>query len=327
MAITVTKVVDPDMGSGYDYDSLYDWEAAQQGDLTGVRNEIAVAKCRCTGGTADTTAFAINGWTTSAADYIKIWTDTSESYRHNGTYQTGNKYRLEISNAGAISNLEENIRFIGLQIRLVTINNSDQYATDHQATGAVDIQMSYCILRGTNDTGSTQNYHWGVYCRSAASGTYKFWNNYIYDFQAVDARWPIGIGSNNAGITVYAYNNTIKNCYYGLYQNAGSFIAKNNGISGCTQAIREFSEGDISQTTNSTSTPTFEADGIHLAVGDTTWKGAATNLYNDANLAFQDDIDGQDRGGAAASWDIGADEYVALILHNKTVTKHTFLRL
>ena len=28
----VEKVVDPDMGSGYNYDSLYDWEAAQQGN-------------------------------------------------------------------------------------------------------------------------------------------------------------------------------------------------------------------------------------------------------------------------------------------------------
>jgi len=59
MATTVAKVVDPDVGSGYDYDSAYDWEVAQQGDLTGARNEIAVAKCRCTAGTADTTSVTI----------------------------------------------------------------------------------------------------------------------------------------------------------------------------------------------------------------------------------------------------------------------------
>jgi len=43
MATTVTKIIDPDNGSGTDYTSLSAWEAGQQGDLTGVRDEIAVA--------------------------------------------------------------------------------------------------------------------------------------------------------------------------------------------------------------------------------------------------------------------------------------------
>lgn len=304
------NIIDPDSGAGYNYDSLSDWEAGEQANIDSTGTQ-AVAKCRCTGGTADTTAVTIDGWTTSADDYIQIWTDPSEGYRHNGTYQTGNKYRLEVSNAGAINNRESNVRLIGLQIRLVAINNYDQWATDHQLGGTVDVRMSHCILRGTGSTGNTNNYHWGVYCRDATGGTYKFWNNYIYDFQASEAaKLAIGIGINNSGVTLYAYNNTIKNCHYGLYQNNGTYVAKNNGISGCTTALREYSEGAISQTTNSTSTPTFGADGIHLDSSDSTWLGNGTNLYDDANLAFQDDIDGQDRGGSGSSWDIGADEYV-----------------
>ena len=79
MATTVTKIVDPDNGTGTDYTSLSAWEAGMQKDLVSA-DEISVAKCRCTGGTADTTAFSINGWTTDATRYIKIWTDPSEGY-------------------------------------------------------------------------------------------------------------------------------------------------------------------------------------------------------------------------------------------------------
>jgi hypothetical protein len=129
MATEVVHVVDPDMGSGYDYDSLYDWEAGEQGDLTGVRNEIAVAKCRCTGGTADSTAVLVDGWTTSATQYVKIWTDPAESYRHDGTYQTGNKYRLALSRADGflLESTESYTQVIGLQIYNTTTSTGDYH--------------------------------------------------------------------------------------------------------------------------------------------------------------------------------------------------------
>jgi hypothetical protein len=134
MATTVTKVVDPDSGAGYDYASLFDWEAAQQGDLTGARDEIAVAKCRCTGGTADTTNVTIDGWTTSTTQYIKIWTDPAESYRHNGTYQTGNKYRIETTiNTRSIQVLENYVHFYGIQI-LTSSNGTDVTAIQYEIT-------------------------------------------------------------------------------------------------------------------------------------------------------------------------------------------------
>ena len=102
MATTVTHVVDPDSGAGFDYDSLFDWEVGEQGDLTGVRDEISVAKCRCTNGTADVTGFTVDGWVTSATQYIKIWTDPTESYRHAGVWPTGNKYVLSTGAAAVI---------------------------------------------------------------------------------------------------------------------------------------------------------------------------------------------------------------------------------
>ena len=43
MATEVVTIIDPDSGTGYDYVSLDSWNTNEQGDLTGVRDEIAVA--------------------------------------------------------------------------------------------------------------------------------------------------------------------------------------------------------------------------------------------------------------------------------------------
>jgi hypothetical protein len=53
---------------------------------------------------------------------------------------------------------------------------------------------------------------------------------------------------------------------------------------------------------------TSGSEDLHLASGSALI-GVGTNLYNDANFPFQNDIDGQDRGGSGASWDIGADQF------------------
>ena len=93
MATEIINIIDPDDGAGTDYLSLNLWQLNEQANIsvsTG-SDEQHTAKCRCTGGTADTTNTLIDGWTVEAPDnYIKIWTDPAESYRHNGTYQTGN---------------------------------------------------------------------------------------------------------------------------------------------------------------------------------------------------------------------------------------------
>jgi hypothetical protein len=57
---------------------------------------------------------------------------------------------------------------------------------------------------------------------------------------------------------------------------------------------------------------TFVGSGnYHLSSSDTEARNNGTNLYNDSYYAFQTDIDGDDRGGSGAQWDIGADEYAA----------------
>lgn len=332
MATTVTKVIDPDMGSGYDYDSLFDWEAAQQGDLTGVRDEIAVAKCRCTGGTADTTAIVIDGWTTSATQYIKVWTDPSESYRHNGTYQTGNKYRLETSaDYCMIYCVEADSKIIGLQI-FNNYNSNSCAAIGIGGDGSDRITISHCVLKRGSFARSSD----GITAYGGVQGFIAY-NNIFYDWTPTDGSPCNGIrfgtvAWDNDSIIA---NNTFHNCRTGILIGSNKYVRIINNIFQSCAVAPMSSEtcqaGSGYNATNAASlgytvdggatgdrvSQTFSfaneaSDNFHLAPNDTSALGFGLNLYNDAAFPFQTDIDGQDRGGSGASWDIGADEYVSL---------------
>jgi len=321
MATTVTKIIDPDNGSGTDYTSLSAWEAAQQGDLTGVRDEIAVAKCRCTGGTADTTAVTIDGWTTSATQYIKIWTDPSESYRHSGKWETGNKYRIYTDGLNTLITVrEEYVRFEGLQLYSTGDYPAGRFF-DIDGTDTADIRINGNII--VNGTGGYKAI--AIRCYNLKSYI-KIWNNVIEGMlEGIDLNLYDGTD------TICFYNNTVISNDTGIKLLYGTVIAKNNIFNGCTTDIDDGSGGTtLSATYCATSndntkglpaagtgnrfSQTFSFVGaadFHLQSTDTGAKGYGLNLYNDAYLPFKDDIDGQDRGGSGASWDIGADEYVA----------------
>jgi len=331
MATTVTKVIDPDMGSGYDYDSLYDWEAAQQGDLTGARNEIAVAKCRCTAGTADTTAFTMDGWTTSATQYIKTWTDTSETYRHNGTYQTGNKYRIEISNTNAIMASEEFVKIIGIQIKCTKSSSSDVRGICFWFTGDGISYAESCIVVGTGGDPYSSTDMGGISIYQPPTNSKIFVINCIvYGFTSpTSISYGFGVSPYYVNATTYIYNCTLLDNTCGFYSISSLSYLKNVLLKGnITRDIYHVSTlaAHVSYCSKSDSYSEFTDDGnnrnsqtfsfvgaadFHLQASDTGALGYGLNLYNDADYPFQTDIDGQDRGGAAASWDIGADEYVS----------------
>ena len=325
MATTVTKVVDPNSGSGYDYTSLSLWEAGQQGDLTGVRDEIAVAKCRCTDGTADTTAFTIDGWTTSATQYPKIWTDPMEGYRHNGTYQTGNKYRIE-SDAIVLTISDLHSVLDGLQFYQQNTTSGDRDNLRYNSgSGAVAYhRVSNCISRMENAGANTRNH---IYITSSgnAGSIFIAVNNIFYCSGAAHGTGIYHVLDGD--INVHALNCTFINLAIGLdIGSSHPCRAINCLTSGCTDGFSNtgswtagtnYNASSIASDapgTNSRDSQTFSfvgASDFHLAANDTGALGYGLNLYNDANFPFQDDIDGDDRGGAAAAWDIGADEYVA----------------
>jgi len=332
------KVIDPNSGAGYDYDSLYDWEAAQQADID-TSNTIAVAKCRCTGGTADTTAVTIDGWTTSATDYIKIWTDPAESYRHNGTYQTGNKYRIVSTQTSGniLSNVESYTVTDGIQfyVNATSITNN---LTCIDLSAPIFILNS--ILRGPSSTLNGGYYLHGINTTYQTSGTSFVINSLVYNFvEPTGGGASIGIHQNNTGCSSRLYNCTVINCTsYGIRENQGTVTVKNcysggagsNYVNGtlttCASSDTTGTAGlqNIAVNTTNFTNITAASEDYHLPVGSALI-GVATNLYNDATYPFQTDIDGQDRGGAAAAWDIGADQYNPIALYYRTAATPTAL--
>jgi len=210
MATEVVKIVDPDSGAGVDYVSLNTWESNEQGDLTGVRDEIAIAKCRCTGGTANvlTSDFVIDGWDTSATQYIKIWTDPNESYRHAGIW-SDSKFRItSTSEIADTCKIYESYTVIeGLQIASTT------YARTYFSGITLTSAPTKCTIQKNiiKDVGSSTD-RYGILV-GENDGYHNILNNIIYDFDTTDS---VGIRQDGAINESYFYNNTIHNCYKGF---------------------------------------------------------------------------------------------------------------
>jgi hypothetical protein len=214
---------------------------------------------------ADTAAVTINGWTTDANHYIKIY--TTDTARHNGTWDE-TKYRLEIG-GHAINAIENFVRIEGLQVQ-VTRSDAARYGL-YANNAAGEVRFSHNIIRGVLSGTATDCA--GVYVNGGGGLVFKVWNNVIYDF--------VNGGNSNYGIygfdaeTSYWHNNTIIDCYVGLDRTAGTVVAKNNLVASTTT--------DFSGTFDSTSSHnvTTSTPAASNAFGATWSTGTAdTNTEN-----------------------------------------------
>lgn len=304
MTTEVITIVDPDQGAGYDYASLSLWESDFGNTTTGnlpSDDMIATAKCRCTSGTADTTAVTISGWTTDATRYIKIWTDQAETYRHDGKWNVA-KYRIAPTGSTVITVGVANVKIYGLQINP---NGSGTYHGIYSSGN--NLTVAYCIIKGSGSvTTGTGLWH-------DAYGTNYFYNIVVYGFTT-----DYVAGINGGSGTCYVYNVTSHGNYRSF---AGSSAICVNCIAS-SPAENAFQGVSASSDYNSSSTGTASGGAhdlvnqtfsfvnsttdFHLQSGDT---GAKDHGLSDPGSGlFSDDIDGQTRTG---TWDIGADEYVA----------------
>lgn len=293
-------------------------------------DEISVADCRSTSGTADTTAITVSGWTTDATRYIKIWTDPTVGYRHGGGSYDATKYRMDCSLSHQTSLIlvqEGYVRIVGLQFRATLTNWSEAYGIRLDADSAAALYVDKCIFT-INNAGSGANVGMdGVVLSYQNTNRYAYITNCLFHDTVKNDFVSFGSICVRGDVTpLYAYNNTFVNGAVAIYSSVtDAIIAKNNLVVGYTTAMTgTFAAGTDYNATDDAAigytvtgsgnthdrvsqTFTFAASGdYHLASNDA---GARDYGVSDPGSGlFSDDIDGQTRSG---SWDIGADEYVA----------------
>jgi len=276
---------------------------------------IAVSDISGTWSSADNTAVTIDGWTTSATNYIKIY--TTGDARHAGVWDD-TKYRLSISsNSGTLVINSSNVKIEGLQIEISTgaYDNRIGIFLGNNATYA-EISKNIIKNGNTSTTGRRGISVIGI-------GPFYVWDNIIYESLS------IAVYVDTASGKFYFYNNTVINSNMCIRSEGGTdIVAKNNITQSCTDGYvgifdssSDYNISDIvadapganslNSTTVSFVSTTSGSEDLHLSPSDTSAKDAGTDLIADANLAFTTDIDGDTRSG---SWDIGADEYVAVVV-------------
>jgi hypothetical protein len=215
-----------------------------------------------------------------------------------------------MSSNGVIRILENYVRVDGLQFNNTSASNPVGIEIS-PPSNAYDIRINGCIVKGNSITS-----HRGIniYNASSRTGTIYICNSVVYDNTNSTG---IGIHCNMAGCTLYAYNNTVVNCYTGYKKANGTFRPINCIATDCTDGFNgSFTDEDycISDVASDLSgahsqnsaEPTYLDKGgknFHLNISDTIARGQGTP--DPGSGLFNDDIDGVTRD---ATWDIGADQ-------------------
>ena len=309
MAATITRYVNPGSsggdgttsatsGANAAYASCNAWEAAEQTNLDTANNIMLVYAA---GTTADTTACAISGWTTSATDYIDFRGDNTS-----GKLDAG-KYRLTGIASDAMNIGSTNVRVSNVAIE--TPWNGYECFDLTGWNGNYQIHDNVCKSGG----GQGINVGYGV--------SAKIWNNVIYECNGTGIRNAATHANENV---VAAYSNTLIGNGVGMADSHGHVTAKNNiAYNNTTDYSGTFAAASTHNLSKDTTAPALNTyyvsktltfvnaagDDYHLASGDTDAidMGTATSGES-APLNFTTDIDGTTRSG---TWDIGADEYVS----------------
>ena len=153
---------------------------------------------------ADTTAVTVSGFTTSAANYIKIYTpnntttETNNSQRHGGRWDDG-RYNLTVSTTYkyALSVQQYYTQIIGLQVRQITAINGYGGIQSGSAGARRDVLIDGCIVTGNGTgSGSSEADTAGIYMGGGA----KVLNSVVY-------------GMPNSGIFFAYFNDGIRVVY------------------------------------------------------------------------------------------------------------------
>jgi hypothetical protein len=298
-----TVTVKPDGGGTYT--SL---NAALAGESANLVTNTCILTIECYASTNpdSTSADTGAGYTTSTSYYIKIIGAASEKTSSNTGEWSTSRYRLQVSAANGLNNQTFYCQFIDMQMRvdlasdytyrrvIITPPKNTFLRCLFYLQVASGTSYGRCIQMGAPESTS------GVKLQSCA-----FYSSSTTAGDAC-AYYTSGYGAG----TEYVYNCTFKNYTVGATLAGNCTLAlKNCGFFNCTNKTTNPGGGTISETTNSTASPTFASGKeFHLDASDTTWKDQGTDLSADSGRIDISDCDGVDRTG---TWDIGADEYVS----------------
>ena len=305
--------------SGGDYDSLdaaIAGELIANADLTSMAGILNIKIEGDWSSGADTAAVDIDGFTTSAAYYLNIYTDSANRATAEG-YKT-DRYRMEVANNVILRISDDHVRVDGLQLYQTSLSsNGKNVLAIAVISTPSDIRISNNRIRGS---GSGSYYEGCIYINDP-DATVAIWNNIIYGAGTVVANTYAATIYIDQSSTVNLYNNTIKDGYRGIVQNAGTVTAKNNAVFNTT--IIDFL-GTITADYNA-SDDDYGTNNVEESGGGADWpldfKDAAngdfrlvagsglidTALYNPGGGLYFDDIEGTNRG--SSDWDVGAFEY------------------
>ncbi len=295
------------------YPSLSAWEtdfggidfgAHAPGDLAAA-DRVAVARIEGTWTQPDTQPLSIDGWTTDAEHYVRIYTTTAA--RHTGL--PGSGYRLQTTDSRPIYSTVAHLRIEGLEIHGL-YDGTLVYLRPDTAEGVGEIHLSHNLIHGDGATSANGIYNY------TCEGALKIWNNVIYDVGAPG--YTAGI-HNGAG-TAYVYNNTIVDLIAGFaIRSNGHVVAQNNltdapgdDFYGAFYPASDFnaSSDDTAPGWHARHEQTFTFvdrpnHDYHLSPADAGANNYGADLSTDPVLPITDDVDGQARAGA---WDVGADQ-------------------
>jgi len=269
MATESISIIDVDAGGGHDYVDLDSWNTGEQKNLPDA-NEIAVADCRNTSGGSDSTV-TINGWTTDSTRYIKIWTNTAQTYRHQGVWDT-DYFNIDETSSPAILIYEDYTQVIGMQFR-----STADIAIEFDST------CDYCLI----DTCVIYDSLWGIYIQTSSDG-HTVQNSLFYDID----RAPIGLASTTAALMVTCYNCTGHNYNTADYADAGWARHKANGQVKVVNCIG-FASAASSEDDFDTDGGTWAAGSDYNLSGDTSAPGG-NSLHSQTDSAIFNNVGADD---------------------------------
>jgi len=213
--------VDPDNIGSPNYTSCYDamlGEAAANPDLVTLAGNLIV-ELDSGAGSADTTAFTINGFTVSSAYHIKFKPYAGQA--HVGTYDA-TKARIELTDTtDGVYNNEAYTEFSHMQLK-VTASSGGVYGGFY-AQGA-NSKITECIMQAVQTNGT-------INLISIGAGDQIITDNVLFEPTGAGSR---GIYNGTAGTVIE--NNTIDGFYYGM-DLANSPLAKNNAVINATKCF------------------------------------------------------------------------------------------